>query len=74
MDKSFLVKMCPEVIEHLHYRIVDASSIKECVKRWCSQEFLDGMPQKTYTHEAKQDILESIAEMRYYKEMFFEGK
>lgn len=71
-DRSFLVKMCPEVIEHLHYRMIDVSTVKECVRRWCGEEIRRGVPKKKESHEARQDILESIEEMRYYKEMIFQ--
>ncbi|KAF3936115.1 Oligoribonuclease [Dactylella cylindrospora] len=71
-DKLFLTLEMPEVVEYFHYRIGDVSSIKEFAKRWCSEEFLKGLPEKTYTHEARQDILESIEEARYYKQKLFE--
>jgi len=64
--------MCPNVIEHLHYRILDVSTVKECVRRWGGPEIRRGVPAKKELHEARQDILESIEEMRYYKEMLFD--
>ena len=70
-DRSFLVKMCPDVIDHLHYRLLDVSTVKECVRRWCSDRIRKGVPQKKELHEARQDVLESIEEMRYYKQTLF---
>ncbi|KAF8420609.1 ribonuclease H-like domain-containing protein [Tirmania nivea] len=70
-DRMFLSKLCPKVIEHLHYRILDVSTVKECVRRWCGPEIRKAVPTKKELHEARQDVLESIEEMRYYKEKCF---
>jgi len=72
-DKVFLANEMKDVINWLSYRIGDVSSIKEFAKRWCSEDMLKGLPEKTYTHEAKMDILESIEEARYYKKILFDG-
>ena len=71
-DRMFLNKLCPKVIEHLHYRVLDVSTVKECVRRWCGPEIRKAVPVKKELHEARQDVLESIEEMRYYKEMLFD--
>lgn len=72
-DRAFLSKArYDRVLEHLHYRILDVSSIKEAVRRWATEEKLRGVPGKKGVHEAREDILESIEEARFYKEMFFE--
>lgn len=73
-DKVFLREEVPEVVEWLHYRVGDVSSIKEFAKRWCSEETLKAQPVKGYVHEAKQDILESIEEARYWRGVLFEGR
>lgn len=73
-DRTFLAKEYPEVIDYLHYRIMDVSSLKECVKMWCSRETLRSVPEKKMTHRAKDDILESIDELKTYKRLFFDGK
>ncbi|KAJ6261385.1 Oligoribonuclease [Drechslerella dactyloides] len=73
-DKVFLSLEMPEVVAYLYYRIGDVSSIKEFAKRWCDEEVLKGVPEKTYTHEARQDILESIEEARYYRRVLFGAK
>ena len=73
-DKAFLSKSpWNQVLEHLHYRILDVSSIKEAARRWAPQSVLQKVPMKKGSHTAKEDILESIAEARFYREMFFRG-
>ena len=59
----------PEVESFFHYRNVDVSSIKELVKRW-KPELLEGY-RKQGGHRAMADVLESIEELRYYKDNFF---
>jgi oligoribonuclease (3'-5' exoribonuclease) len=71
-DKAFLVKgPWARVLEHLHYRILDVSSLKEAARRWGSAELLAEAPLKKGVHLAKDDILESIEEMRFYRERLF---
>ncbi|KAH7374865.1 oligoribonuclease [Plectosphaerella cucumerina] len=71
-DRAFLAKgPYAAVLEHLHYRILDVSSIKEAAKRWCPPAVAAGVPVKTGTHRGREDILESIAEARYYQEAIF---
>lgn len=70
-DRAFLARQFPSVIEHLNYRILDVSTVKEAVRMWCSDKVLRGVPRKTETHEARMDILESIKEMEYYKRVLF---
>lgn len=72
-DKSFLIKApYDSVIEHLHYRILDVSSIKEAARRWAPARILKDIPRKKMLHEARQDILESIEEAKFYREVFFQ--
>ena len=59
----------PEVESFFHYRNVDVSSIKELLKRW-NTELLDGYKKKG-GHRAMADVLESIEELKFYKENFF---
>ncbi|PNS17185.1 hypothetical protein CAC42_7239 [Sphaceloma murrayae] len=74
-DKSFLVKEpWNKVVKHLHHRIFDVSAIKEAARRWASDDVLAKSPQKAGKHEARADILESIAEAKYYREQFFQRK
>ncbi len=67
-DRRFLYKYMPKVSEQLHYRNIDVSSIKELYHRWYPKK-----PnfQKAKTHRAMDDILESIEEMRYYRNVLF---
>lgn len=69
-DKAFLARDMPELIDHLHYRVVDVSSIKELAKRWFPRTFFHA-PQKRGGHRALADILESIDELRYYRAVLF---
>ena len=72
-DKAFLRKEpYRKVHDHLHHRILDVSSLKEAAKRWSSLDVLLGVPEKKLEHKAKEDILESIEEARYYKEAIFQ--
>src|SRR2546429_1860120 len=60
IDKMFLMeKPYERVLQHLHYRILDVSAIKEGVRRWCSGDVLDAYPRdlKKGRHEARADIL-----------------
>ncbi|MGC5615979.1 oligoribonuclease [Georgenia sp. Z1491] len=65
-DRVFLARDMPEVVEHLHYRIIDVSSIKELARRWFPRAYFQS-PQKSGGHRALADILESIDELRYYR-------
>lgn len=70
MDKIFMIREMPLVIEHLHYRIVDVSTVKELCERWNSTVFKE-CPEKKYGHRAVDDIFESIQELKYYRENLF---
>ena len=70
MDRRFLAAYLPEIEEWLHYRSVDVSSIKELVKRWYPEKRA-GRPRKERNHRALDDIRESVAELRYYKDEVF---
>jgi oligoribonuclease len=69
-DKMFLDRDMPELVGHLHYRIVDVSSIKELARRWFPRVYF-ASPSKDGGHRALADILESIDELRYYREALF---
>ena len=68
-DRRFLARGMPQLEAYLHYRNLDVSSIKELVRRW-KPEIAPGFEKKN-THKALDDILESIAELKYYREHFF---
>jgi oligoribonuclease len=69
-DRGFLARDMPALEGHLHYRIVDVSSIKELARRWYPRAYYNS-PQKGGNHRALADIRESIAELRYYRETVF---
>ncbi len=69
-DRNFLLRDMPELEAHLHYRIIDVSSIKELSRRWYPRAYF-GSPKKSGGHRALADIRESIAELRYYREAVF---
>lgn len=74
-DRAFLAKPPYNIVmDHLHYRILDVSSIKEAARRWASADILKQTPAKKGLHEAREDILESIREAQYYREVFFTKK
>lgn len=66
-DKNFLARDMPEVIEHLHYRIIDVSTLKELSRRWFPKAHYSA-PAKTGNHRALGDIQDSINELRYYRD------
>ncbi|XP_026287180.1 probable oligoribonuclease [Frankliniella occidentalis] len=70
MDRMFLMKYMPRVNEHMHYRIVDVSSVKELCRRWAPKTY-DATPKKKLAHRALEDIKESIQELKYYKNHLF---
>lgn len=69
-DRGFIARDLPAFDTHLHYRVVDVSSIKEMVRRWYPRVH-HLSPRKNGGHRAMADILESIAELRYYRETVF---
>ena len=69
-DRAFLARDMPELESHLHYRIIDVSSVKELSRRWFPRSYF-AAPTKAGGHRALADIRESIAELRYYREAVF---
>ncbi|KAJ3182763.1 hypothetical protein HDU87_008102 [Geranomyces variabilis] len=70
VDRMFLHKEMPRLVDFLHYRIIDVSTVKECVRRWLPH-VADGAPSKALSHRAMDDIRESIAELHYYRKAAF---
>ena len=70
VDRIFLQRDMPRVDSYLHYRIIDVSSIKELVRRWYPRVYF-ASPTKTGNHRALGDILDSIKELKYYREAVF---
>lgn len=69
-DRGFLARDMRALEGHLHYRIVDVSSIKELSRRWYPRAYYNS-PEKNGNHRALADIRDSIAELRYYREAVF---
>lgn len=70
VDRGFLARYLPELDAHLHYRLVDVSTIKELARRWYPRAYYNS-PAKTGGHRALADVRESIAELRYYRDTLF---
>lgn len=70
VDRGFLARDLPELDAHLHYRLIDVSSIKELVRRWYPRVYF-AAPEKTGHHRALGDIRDSINELRYYRTALF---
>jgi len=69
-DRGFLARDMPLLDNHLHYRMIDVSSIKELCRRWYPRVYF-GQPQKGLAHRALADIKESIRELAYYRQTIF---
>jgi oligoribonuclease len=65
-DRTFIAKYMPRLDAHLHYRMIDVSSIKELSRRWYPRAYYNA-PAKNGGHRALADITESIDELRYYR-------
>lgn len=65
-DRGFIARDMPLLDAHLHYRMIDVSSIKELCRRWYPRIYY-AQPDKGLTHRALADIKESIRELRYYR-------
>lgn len=68
-DRRFLKRYMPTLEDWLHYRIVDVSTVKELARRW-KPELVDRF-KKRNTHRALDDIRESVAELKHYRDAFF---
>ncbi|XP_054481517.1 small fragment nuclease [Anoplopoma fimbria] len=71
-DKRFLDKYMPQFMYHLHYRIIDVSTIKELCRRWFPEEY-KMVPHKKAAHRALGDIQESIKELQNYRVNVFKA-
>lgn len=69
-DRGFLARDMPALDAHLHYRMIDVSSIKELCRRWYPRVYF-GQPAKGLSHRALADIRESIRELEYYRRTVF---
>ncbi|MGY1855600.1 oligoribonuclease [Modestobacter sp. SYSU DS0290] len=69
-DRGFLARDMPTLDDHLHYRMIDVSSIKELARRWFPRVYF-AQPQKGLAHRALADIIESIRELAFYRRTLF---
>jgi oligoribonuclease len=72
-DRRFLARWLPDIDNYLHYRSIDVSTLKELARRWYP-EALAAQPKKTGGHRAMGDIVESVAELAYYREALFRAR
>ena len=70
VERGFLANYMPELDAHLHYRLVDVSSVKELTRRWYPRVYF-ASPEKTGNHRALGDIRDSISELRFYRDAVF---
>ena len=68
-DRRFMMRYLPDLERYFHYRNIDVSTIKELVRRW-KPELLNQFHKKG-THQALDDIRESIAELQFYRAHVF---
>jgi oligoribonuclease len=71
VDRRFIAKYMPRLDEELHYRVVDVSSLKELCRRWYP-EVHETRPPKAEKHRAHRDVLDSIEELRFYRQRLFD--
>lgn len=69
-DRGFLTRDMPRLDAHLHYRMIDVSSVKELCRRWYPRVYF-GQPTKGLAHRALADVRESIRELEYYRRTVF---
>ncbi len=69
-DRGFLARDMPLLDDHLHYRMIDVSSVKELARRWYPRAYYNS-PEKRGGHRALADIRESVEELRYYRAAVF---
>lgn len=69
-DRGFLARDMPELDDHLHYRMIDVSSVKELARRWFPRVYF-AQPAKGLAHRALADIIESVRELAYYRRTVF---
>jgi oligoribonuclease len=70
-DRAFLNKYMPDIENWLHYRCVDVSTVKELVKRWNPGLEHARPKSEGTTHRAMDDIRDSVAELKFYRDKVF---
>ena len=71
-DRRFLARHLPDIENFLHYRSIDVSTVKELARRW-QPSVHEGAPVKAGGHRALDDIIESLEELRWYRQAGFIG-
>jgi oligoribonuclease len=69
-DRGFVARDMPRLDAHLHYRMIDVSSVKELCRRWYPRAYY-GQPAKGLAHRALADIKESVRELEFYRRTIF---
>lgn len=72
-DRRFLAAYMPDIEHHLHYRCIDVSTVKELARRWYPEAY-GAAPKKAGAHRALDDIKESVAELKYWRNTIFREK
>jgi len=67
-DRRFMANYMPTLEAFFHYRNLDVSTLKELASRW-APEVMKGFKKKA-THQALDDVIESIEELKHYREHF----
>lgn len=71
VDRHFLAVQMPDIDKYLFYRCIDVSALKELARRWAPEVYEEAKSRKAMkTHRAKDDILASIDELKFYRERF----
>ncbi len=68
-DSRFIHKNWPNFMKHLHYRQIDVSTIKELTEEWTPDRAIPKKDDKP--HRAMADVKNSIADLKYYRGLFF---
>lgn len=72
MDKFFMMREFPKIIDYLHYRLLDVSSISEICRRH-NNDLLSKCPRKRDSHTAKNDIQDSIAQLKWFQQNYLKN-
>ncbi|CCH43253.1 Oligoribonuclease [Wickerhamomyces ciferrii] len=72
MDRAFMMREMPKVLDHLHYRIIDVSTLTEISRRH-NKTLLNKLPPKKGAHTARADILESIEQLKWYQDNYLKS-
>ena len=72
-DRRFIARYMPALDGHLHYRVVDVSSLKVLAARWYGEAAVFPKP-TAGAHDATVDVRYSIAELRHYRDTLFRAR